>query len=84
LDNFDSRFVGLTGTEAEIEEAEAAAGVPRAVVVGEGEDYTVNHAGWVIAYGPDGLNHAIYSFGTRQSQWNNDLPILAEMKGDGS
>lgn len=82
LDNFDSRFVGLTGSEAEIEQAEMAAGVPPAVVVGDGEDYTVNHAGWVIAYGPDGLNHAIYPFGTRQSQWNNDLPLLAAMTED--
>jgi len=33
----------------------------------------------VIAYAPDGLNHSIYPFGTRQSQWNNDLRILADM-----
>jgi hypothetical protein len=34
----------------------------------------------VIAYGPDGLNHAIYPFGTRQSEWDNDLQILAAMR----
>lgn len=79
LDNFDPSFVGLTGTDEELVAAQTAAGVPPAVTVGEGDDYTVDHAGWVIAYGPDGLNHAIYPFGTRQSQWDNDLRILAEM-----
>lgn len=77
LDNFDSRFVGLTGSLEELENAQSAAGVPSAVFVGEGDDYTVNHAAQVIAYAPDGLNHSVYPFGVRQSQWNNDLQILA-------
>jgi protein SCO1/2 len=81
LDNFDSRFVGLTGTMAELESAQTAAGIPLARYVGEGETYTVDHAGWVIAYAPDGLNHSVYPFGTRQSQWTNDLQILAGMGG---
>ncbi|HJQ75990.1 MAG TPA: SCO family protein [Acidimicrobiia bacterium] len=81
LDNFDTRFVGLTGTTEELVSAQKAAGVPPARIVGDGEDYTVDHAGWVIAYGPDGLNHALYPFGVRQSEWTNDLRILAEMKG---
>lgn len=76
LDAFDSRFVGLTGTVTELETAQTAAGVPKAVFVGDGDDYTVDHAGWVIAFGPDGLNHSIYPFGTRQSEWSNDLQIL--------
>jgi len=81
LDRFDSRFVGLTGTETELATAQTAAGVPPAVMIGDGDDYTVDHAGWVIAYGPDGRNHAIYPFGTRQSQWDNDLQILAARDG---
>lgn len=81
LDNFDSRFVGLTGTMAELESAQTAAGIPLARYVGEGETYTVDHAGWVIAYAPDGLSHSVYPFGTRQSQWTNDLQILAGMGG---
>jgi protein SCO1 len=79
LDNFDSRFVGLTGTEEELGAAQDAANVPRAVKAGDGADYTMNHAAWVIAYAPDGLNHSIYPFGIRQSQWSNDLQILAGM-----
>jgi protein SCO1/2 len=83
LDRFDTRFVGLTGTPEELKAAQEAAGVPPATITGEGEDYTVDHAGWVLAYSPDGLNHAIYPFGTRQTQWNNDLPILAALGIDG-
>lgn len=79
LDNFDERFVGLTGTLEELEGAQAAAGVPTAVFVGEGDDYTVNHAAQVIAFAPDGLSHSVYPFGVRQTQWNNDLQVLAEL-----
>lgn len=79
LDRFDERFVGLTGTREELAAAQNAAGVPPAVVAGDGDDYTVDHAGWVIAYAPDGLNHSIYPFGIRQSQWENDLQVLAQM-----
>jgi protein SCO1/2 len=79
LDNFDSRFVGLTGSLSELEAAQKAAGVPVAVFVGEGADYTVNHAAMVLAYGPDGLNHSLYPSGVRQNEWNNDLQLLAKM-----
>jgi len=81
LDRFDTEFIGLTGTRQELDAAQTAAGVSKAVLVGEGEDYTVDHAGQVIAYGPDGLNHAIYPFGVRQSEWANDLAILAGIEG---
>lgn len=78
LDNFDRRFVGLTGTLEEVEAAQSAAGVPVAVFVGDGDDYTVNHAAQVIAFGPDDLGHSVYPFGVRQSEWVNDLQILAQ------
>ena len=78
LDKFDSRFVGLTGTLAEVEAAQVASGLPIAQFIGDGDDYTVDHAGWVMAFSPDGLNRVIYPFGVRQSQWLNDLQILVE------
>ncbi|MFZ0015222.1 MAG: SCO family protein [Acidimicrobiia bacterium] len=81
LDNFGPNFVGLTGTTAELEVAEKAAGVPMAEVVGGGEDYSVNHAAWVVVYAPDGLSYSFYPFGVKQSQWNNDLQILAAIEG---
>ena len=84
LDRFDTSFVGLTGTHEELKVAQEAVGVPPARIFGEGDDYTVDHAGWVIAYAPDGLSYSIYPFGTRQSQWNNDLQVLANLGGDQS
>lgn len=79
LDNFDTRFVGLTGTPEEIRRAEEAVGVPPSVKEEEGDDYTIGHAGQVFAWAPDGLLYAQYPFGTRQSTWINDLALLAEI-----
>lgn len=76
LDAFDRRFVGLTGTPAELEAAQRAAGVAPAVRSGAG----VNHAAQVIAYAPDGWAYTVYPFGTRQSQWAHDLPLLAAIQ----
>jgi protein SCO1/2 len=81
LDRFDTSFVGLTGTPDELKVAQEAVGVPPARIFGEGDEYTVDHAGWVIAYAPDGLSYSIYPFGTRQSEWNNDLQVLAKRGG---
>ena len=81
LDTFDSRFVGLTGTDEELVAAQQAFGVPIATKVGDGDDYTINHAAQVFAFAPDGLGYSVYPFGVRQSQWTNDLKVLAEMTG---
>lgn len=78
LDNFDSRFIGLTGTAEQLAAAQQAAGAaPAAREPGSGGDYTVGHAAQVFAYAPDGLGYTVYPFGTRQSQWAHDLPLLA-------
>ena len=80
LDEFDTTFVGLTGTQEELAAAQEAAGVTVAVKEGDDpEDYTMGHAGQVIAYAPNGLNYTQYPFGTRQSQYAHDLPILASL-----
>jgi protein SCO1/2 len=82
LDNFSTLFVGLTGTPDQVKDAQVAAGLPPATITGDGEDYTVDHAGWVTAYSPDGLSRAMYPYGTRQNVWGNDLTILVEMAGE--
>jgi protein SCO1/2 len=81
LDNFSTGFVGLTGTPEQLRAAQEAANIPPATIEGDGEDYTVDHAGWVTAYAPDGLGHVLYPFGTRQGVWANDLQVLTEMTG---
>lgn len=58
LGNFDPEFIGLTGTEEEIRAAEKAAGIPPAQFDTEDGkpdpdgDYTVSHAGQVLAFAP--------------------------------
>ncbi len=78
LDHFDGRFVGLTGTPAELEAAQVAAGVPPAYADGEGDDYIVSHAGWISLYTHDGRAELRYPFGTRQHEWAHDLEVLVE------
>ncbi len=77
LDNFDKRSVGLTGTEAQIEAVQRAAGVP---VARKGEvsngNYAVAHANFVIAYSMDNLAHVIYPGGVSKDDWVHDLPLL--------
>lgn len=80
LDRFDDRFVGLTGTEEELEAAQVAAGVPVAFKEGDGPNYTMGHAGQVLAWAPDGMMYSQYPFGTRQSTWVNDLSILVKRR----
>ncbi len=77
LDHFDQRFIGLTGSEAAIEAAQRAAGVPPAgKTVLAGGDYAVVHASFVLAYTKDNLAHLIYLGGVTQKDWTHDLPHL--------
>lgn len=80
LDQYSTDYVGLSGTREELAAAEAAVGVPPAII-GDTADpqYLVGHAAQVFAWAPDGLGYTIYPFGTRQSEWANDLELLAEI-----
>ena len=80
LDNFDNHFIGLTGSPEELETAQKAAGVAVAFKEGDGDDYTMGHAGQVLAWAPAGMMYSQYPFGTRQSTWVNDLSILAKRR----
>lgn len=83
LDQFDPRFVGLTGTPGEIQAAQAAAGLPPAIVDSSAghADYSVSHAAQVMAFAADNRKHALYPFGTRQVDWAHDLPKLLDIEG---
>jgi protein SCO1/2 len=77
LDNFDRRFVGLTGTPAALAKAQKAAGVPLAQNTESGNgNYSVTHANLVVAYTKDNLGHVIYPGGVSQEDWIHDLPLL--------
>ncbi|MGH9077051.1 MAG: SCO family protein [Acidimicrobiales bacterium] len=61
LDRFDPSFVGLTGTDAQIHQAERAIDMPLSYTGnngGQGPDaYGVVHAGYTLAYSRDGVAH---------------------------
>jgi len=78
LDGFDRSFIGLTGTIDDISAAQRSLNLPPAVRQGEGPDYLVGHAAYVIAFTPDDSARVLYPSGTRQSDWAHDLPILLE------
>src|SRR4029077_9907964 len=79
LDHFDKRFIGLTGTEAAIEDAQLAAGLPpaRKSALANG-DYGLSHSSFVLVYTKDNLAHLIYPGGMSQQDWALDLPLLVQ------
>ena len=77
LDNFDTHFVGLTGTEAALEAVQKVAGVPPAQKTApRNGNYSVAHANFVVAYTKDNLAHVIYPGGVGKDDWTHDLPLL--------
>jgi protein SCO1/2 len=77
LDNFDKRFVGLTGTPAALDAAQKAAGVPLAQKTDlRNGTYSVTHANFVIAYTKDNFGHVIYPGGVSEDDWIHDLALL--------
>jgi protein SCO1/2 len=73
LDSFDTTFIGLTGSKAQIQAAQMAAHVPLAKSL---PNY--DHAAFVLAYTRDNLGHLIYPSGVSEAIWLHDLPRLAK------
>jgi len=69
LNHYDRSFIGLTGSESEIQKAETAAKLPQTIKPDE-------HAAFVIAYTRDNLGHVVYPAGVTQADWIHDLPRL--------
>lgn len=83
LDNFDKRFIGLTGTPAALDVAQKAAGVPLAQKAdSRNGNYSVTHANFVVAYTKDNLGHVIYPGGVSEDDWIHDLPLLVRETWD--
>lgn len=84
LDRFDSSFIGLTGTVADIHQAESALGMPLSYAQTDtsGDDadsggYAVVHAGYTMVFTPDGVSHLFYEDSTRPSQVAAALQALS-------
>jgi protein SCO1/2 len=83
LDQYDTAFVGLTGTPAELAAAQRAAGVTVASANEPNSkgNYTVGHSASVLVFTPDGREHLIYPYGTTQGQWEHDIPKVLATPG---
>jgi protein SCO1/2 len=73
LDHFSHTFVGLTGSERQIEAAERAAGVPYL------PGAYGRHSSLVLAYSPDGVAHVVYTQGFTPGDYAHDLPLLLRL-----
>jgi protein SCO1/2 len=79
LGGFPVDVVGLTGTVAELEAAQKAAGISTAIAEAPDANgnYTVGHSASVLVYTPDDLQHVVYSSSTMQAEWMDDIPRIA-------
>lgn len=79
LSQFNPAFVGLTGTKAEVDVAQADAQVSLASPepATPGATYYVDHAAQIIAYTPDNLAHIAFFQGMSSSSVAHDLTRLA-------
>jgi len=79
LDRFNPSFVGLRGTQAQVEHVERLVGVPLAEAEEvPGGGYSVSHSAQVTAYGTDDRAHALYQADAQVSDYRADLPLLVE------
>ena len=85
LGNFDSSFVGLTGSVEQLAQIQQMFGLPNATreyLNADSANYFVGHGAQVFAFARDGNAYTIYPFGIRQEDWANDLPRLVIASGE--
>lgn len=78
LANFDPSFVGLWAPREEVNAVLTGLGLPPAVIedTTSAHGYAVGHPAQVFAFDTTGHARLAYPFGTRQSQWVEDLPKI--------
>ena len=86
LDNFDRRFIGLSGSADSVNQIQARLGLPPATMemmdssAPGPHGYGVGHAAQVLAFTPDDSLRTEYPSGFTIDDWLNDLPKLAKIK----
>ena len=82
LDDFDPSFVGATGSPEAIAAVQRDLDVSVAVVEEPDDDgdYTIGHSSAVYVFTPDDVAHLAYPAGTRQQDWVDDLPRIADQR----
>lgn len=87
LDNFDKRFVGLSGGADSVNDIGARFGLPPATLepmdpkmAGPQANYGVGHGAQVLAFSADDSLRTEYPSGFTVADWVNDLPKLAKIR----
>ncbi len=85
LDAFNTGFIGLYGTQVQVDKLQESLGIEPAqkVDIGGG-NYAVSHAAYVIAFGTDNVARVVYPSGISVETWLHDLPQLVNAGQKGS
>lgn len=79
LDIFNKSYIGLRGTQAQIDAFQEEVGVQPATKEDlGGGNYAVTHAAFVMAFGTDNLAHLVYPLGVTRENWIHDLTKLVK------
>jgi protein SCO1/2 len=73
---FDPRFVGLTGSNAQINAAASSFSVHYAKV-SQGNEYTIDHSSGIYVCDGTGRLRLVGTPATRVADWTHDLRLLA-------
>jgi len=85
LDSFNTGFIGLYGTQAQVDALQVSLGIEPAQKEDlGGGNYAVSHAAYVIAFGTDNVAHLVYPSGITADTWIHDLPQLVNAGWKGS
>ncbi len=81
LDRFDRSFIGLRGDIGTVNRIQESFGIPKSIKgkTDQRGEYQVGHAAYVVAFTADNQGRVLYPFGTRQSDWAHDIPLLLEL-----
>ena len=78
-------ITGLRGTREEVNALETALELPRSTITRlDDGSLSVGHYASVLAFGADGPARLAYPWGTRQRDWQADLPRLVRETTDGA
>jgi protein SCO1/2 len=87
LDNFDKRFIGLTGRADSVNAIGERFGLPPATMepmdpkmAGPQANYGMGHGAQVLAFSADDSLRTEYPSGFTVADWANDIPKLAKIK----
>ncbi len=81
LENFDRRMIGLHADLDVVSGALDALSLPGPVIEGpdpRGEGNLIGHPAPVIGFDANGQGQRVWPFGTRRSDWVDDLPRIVE------